>query len=157
MLIVINSLQLCVCMFVECGWATCWWRRRHGHGSHVLPESLQLLLLLLGLSVGQLLAESLVLGPVVPEEGGRLVSTQSGPRPHGPVSRFPIGQLRAHRSYSSAASSTWANSSSNPLPVTADTPTTCRMRQGQPIRSRAVHFYFLMLNWSRVREGTPLN
>lgn len=43
---------------------------RHGDGSHVLPESLQLLLLLPGLSLRQLLVEPLVFGPVLPEEGG---------------------------------------------------------------------------------------
>lgn len=75
--------------------------------------------------------------------GGRVACEHPArPRPHSPAPNFhPFNSciLRAHRSYSSAASSTWANSSSNPLPVTADTPTTCRMWQGRPIRRRAVH------------------
>lgn len=41
----------------------------------------------------------------------------------------------AHLSYSLAASSTWANSSSSPLPVTAETPTTYRRRQYRTVMS----------------------
>lgn len=140
-----------------CVWegATCWWRRRHGHGPHVLPESVQLLLLLLGLGVGQLLAEPLVLGPVVSEEGGRAVRHHTArPRPqHRPRLPLPTSPL-VDRGLTARTRPRRPPPGRRVRPIRCRSPQTRPPPAGgreQPIRSLAARSYFLPQTWQGER------